>query len=640
MASAGTAYVDVEARVDELSSQIDDAVSSLDTLTIDVGADTSEAEGEIDGIDAAPVEVPVTADTADAQANIDDLGGSISALSDSAGIGGGAIGGLTDEIAGMVGLSSGATIGIGALAGGLAYAAGEAGDAQVTLAQLDQMVANMGDNANVTSAGLQALATDLQQTAGFSDEAVMAGEAIVLTFQNVKNTADQPIFDRAIRSAADLARSPLGNGDIAGQARLLARALEDPAASFGRLARSGVTFTQAQQDAIIAMQESGDIAGAQAALLDGVDARYGGLAETVGGTYVGAMDRAKEATGEAAEAIGSSLLPMLTSMAEQTAWTVNGLNQLNDATGGFLFSGPLNPPAVQSLQAVGTVVRGLPDALRGATDGTEEFGAAAGRAKDEIDSLSNTLNGYLDGAFALPEAQRGVRDSFDSLFQTLLTEGHTADDVAAAIENVAYKTADLGAASGDFAGAADLSIGRLRAMRDAGQLSAEEFDRVRDAIRGAQDQAPLTVPVSTPGAPEANRQVGDLIVGVRTAGSAEAHPRVSVVTERAQFDRLISDLDAADNRRFQMQVSVNQVPARAAGGPVSRGEAYLVGEEGPEMFVPRQSGAIIPAPQTASMMAGGVTIQNLNVSAPAGANAHEFAMAVRDELRALERAGR
>jgi hypothetical protein len=34
--------------------------------------------------------------------------------------------------------------------------------------------------------------------------------------------------------------------------------------------------------------------------------------------------------------------------------------------------------------------------------------------------------------------------------------------------------------------------------------------------------------------------------------------------------------------------------ARAAGGPVSAGGAYLVGEQGPEMFVPRNSGTIVP----------------------------------------------
>ena len=38
--------------------------------------------------------------------------------------------------------------------------------------------------------------------------------------------------------------------------------------------------------------------------------------------------------------------------------------------------------------------------------------------------------------------------------------------------------------------------------------------------------------------------------------------------------------------------------ARAEGGPVSAGRAYMVGEQGPELFVPPGSGAIVPNGQT------------------------------------------
>jgi hypothetical protein len=45
--------------------------------------------------------------------------------------------------------------------------------------------------------------------------------------------------------------------------------------------------------------------------------------------------------------------------------------------------------------------------------------------------------------------------------------------------------------------------------------------------------------------------------------------------------------------------------ARAMGGPVSGGSAYLVGEQGPELFVPGMSGTIVPN----HAMGGGVTVQ-------------------------------
>ena len=36
------------------------------------------------------------------------------------------------------------------------------------------------------------------------------------------------------------------------------------------------------------------------------------------------------------------------------------------------------------------------------------------------------------------------------------------------------------------------------------------------------------------------------------------------------------------------------LPGKASGGPVTAGSPYMVGERGPELFVPRQSGKIIP----------------------------------------------
>jgi phage-related minor tail protein len=47
---------------------------------------------------------------------------------------------------------------------------------------------------------------------------------------------------------------------------------------------------------------------------------------------------------------------------------------------------------------------------------------------------------------------------------------------------------------------------------------------------------------------------------------------------------------------------------RAEGGPVMGGSPYLVGERGPELFVPRGSGAIVPTNHLAAMMGGGQTV--------------------------------
>lgn len=70
----------------------------------------------------------------------------------------------------------------------------------------------------------------------------------------------------------------------------------------------------------------------------------------------------------------------------------------------------------------------------------------------------------------------------------------------------------------------------------------------------------------------------------------------------------------------EMNTAINP-PRRAAGGPVTGGRAYLVGERGPELFVPNTSGSIMPNG------AGGLVI-NVN-------NAVDARGATQDVIRAL-----
>lgn len=61
------------------------------------------------------------------------------------------------------------------------------------------------------------------------------------------------------------------------------------------------------------------------------------------------------------------------------------------------------------------------------------------------------------------------------------------------------------------------------------------------------------------------------------------------------------------------------LPGRATGGPVSPGRPFVVGERGPEVFVPTSAGQVLPN--------GTGTTRNVNVSikvvAPSGASAPE-----------------
>jgi TP901 family phage tail tape measure protein len=87
-----------------------------------------------------------------------------------------------------------------------------------------------------------------------------------------------------------------------------------------------------------------------------------------------------------------------------------------------------------------------------------------------------------------------------------------------------------------------------------------------------------------------------------------------------------------------------KLPKRAMGGPVAARTAYLVGERGPELFVPGFSGNIIPNNQLGTVPAmgarggasGGMVV-NLTVNAGMGANGDDIGRQVVDSLRRYER---
>lgn len=82
-------------------------------------------------------------------------------------------------------------------------------------------------------------------------------------------------------------------------------------------------------------------------------------------------------------------------------------------------------------------------------------------------------------------------------------------------------------------------------------------------------------------------------------------------------------------------------PGRATGGPVGPGRAYMVGERGPELFVPTASGQVFPA----GTSGGGRDVRvSISLNAPAGTepaalarSGRQVARTVRAALEAAER---
>lgn len=195
-------------------------------------------------------------------------------------------------------------------AGGVALAAGigasivAAMDAEVTLAKLNSVIESTGGVAGVTVGEAQALADELARVTRYSDDQIESAETLLLTFTNI----GEDIFPLTTETVLNMGEA-FGNTDAA--AIQLGKALNDPITGVGALAEVGVSFTEAQKDMITEMVEAGDIAGAQAIILEELGREFGGMARAAGDTAAGKLAIFKNQLIDVAQAIGAAFLPFL-----------------------------------------------------------------------------------------------------------------------------------------------------------------------------------------------------------------------------------------------------------------------------------------------------------------------------------------
>jgi phage-related protein len=183
----------------------------------------------------------------------------------------------------------------------------EARESQKVGAATAQIIKSTGSAAGLTAKQVGDLSSALSLKTGIDDELIQSGQNLILTFKNVKNAGDgaDAIFDRTTKAALDL--SAAGFGSVQSASVQLGKALNDPIKGMSALARSGVTFTQAQQDQIKALVASGDLLGAQKVILGEVEGQVGGVAEAT----ATAGEKATTAWNNVKEAVGTALLPIL-----------------------------------------------------------------------------------------------------------------------------------------------------------------------------------------------------------------------------------------------------------------------------------------------------------------------------------------
>lgn len=181
---------------------------------------------------------------------------------------------------------------------------------------------------------------------------------------------------------------------------------------------------------------------------------------------------------------------------------------------------------------------------------------------------------------------------------------------------------------------------------------ADEIETLLVAVRAdtslfARDVAAMRAELAGPfvaGADQAGRMLENALVRALRTGklgfedlkrtALAALAEIAGAAIRGGLDSLFKGGGGLGGSIAGLVAGLLGAPGKAIGGPVSPGRPYLVGERGPELFVPTASGRI----ETARSGGGRDVRLNITINAPAGAEARALQASGRQVARAVRQA--
>lgn len=312
------------------------------------------------------------------------------------------------------------------------------------------------------------------------------------------------------------------------------------------------------------------------------------------------------------------------------------------------------PGMIKQSTVVGKVLDLNGKVTLGVIDAVDGMGEAYGLAKDRVQLTTNALEGAGTGLLKLIGRVQASKDE--------------TDDYAKKLDEFATKLYSTGDAASSLATEIENAVSDIRAQFDTGLAADKALQEFNDAVKNLKDDLKdlkqdsteynIVVKEGADKALQSAEAYAEMLTQTRHLNKAEE----SIAKNQAMINHLsdlIKTLDPNSPLRqyltgfiddllkvpgtydARIKVTVAGMPGiaapdvpgnnfgltpeqiaailanvkkRAAGGPVSAGSPYIVGEDGPELFVPGTSGTIMPNGSTS----GSGSVVNVTINTVAG----------------------
>ena len=350
-----------------------------------------------------------------------------------------------------------------------------------------------------------------------------------------------------------------------------------------------------------------------AAFTEGINERFGGATQNLVSNLSTEFSNARIALQGVADEFGQGISPALkdavggfTELVNNNRETISALGELT----GIALKGVITALNLV-LKAIGTVIDlfknfigTIRDTITAVTDFKDkvvnQFDSMKTGITGKMKSIKDTVVGFFSqtdqevvGGSIVPEMVDDVVAEFNRMDRSInstLGNMSIADQIDEAIDK-------------------DVFIQALGRVTDEGFTPLEgKIQAVTSGITAFRDTASsaLTdVIFGTKSLRDALGEIAESTLRALIQGFINLGITIFILEDLEKFLRRVKGEQKAINSQLRTEIALRTVlafltggtsllPGRASGGPVTQGGSYVVGERGPELFIPNSSGTIIP----------------------------------------------
>ena len=523
---------------------------------------------------------------------------------------------------------------------------------------LEQGLKNLGAG-KTQLAELQEVADRFGKTTLFNEEDFTRGFNLLTSFRNIGVDA----YERVAQSAADIAQ--VNQVDVSTSFMQLAKALQDPERNLSNLNRSGIAFTKQQTEVIKQLMKTNKIAEAHAMILDIVDESYNQLAQAAAGGFAGSVDTLGESFRDFSETLGKLLVPVIQPVLEGLTSLLNFLNTeggqatmiligLGGAAKGLSLALPLLSAGMLKVAAAGGVLTVALNAIPFVALAT-----AAGLLTTQIIKTRKEQKKFND--LITSGAEKEVTEAYEKQKELVKELGKEAEKARGHAKKGADRKVQEAQKELELLQTRMVTLEKEKEITEEKKKQNEEHKKSEELIKKQEEAAEKLKEKMTEVGEEIESSIKnnlrDALTGAKTFGEAMSGV-LNKIRDKiidAQIDKLFGSFGENFGKGKDGGKGLGGFLGGILGGlfadggrpPV--GKASIVGERGPELFIPKVGGTIIPNEQIGS--GGDSIVNNISVSVDASGSSvsgnsadgnalgEQIAIAIQSELIKQKRVG-